>query len=109
MTMCAIDHRGALRRALNGKNPAAVSYQDIVDLKLDLCQTVAPFASAILLDPEYGAAQAIAAGVLPGSKGLLVSMEKTGYAGDNATRITELLPGWDVKRQREWGLRRSSF
>jgi tagatose-1,6-bisphosphate aldolase len=75
MTMCAIDHRGALKRALNGKNPDKVSYQNVVDFKLDLCQAVAPFASAVLLDPEYGAAQAIAAGLLPGSKGLLVSME----------------------------------
>jgi len=103
MTMCAIDHRGALRRALNEKNPATVSYQDIVDFKLDLCQTVAPFASAILLDPEYGAAQAIAGGLMPGSKGLLVSMEKTGYAGDNTARITELLPGWDVKKAKRMG------
>ena len=71
MTMCAIDHRGAPKRALNGENPAAVGYEDIVDFKLDLCQAVAPFASAILLDPEYGAAQAIAAGVLPGTKGFL--------------------------------------
>jgi tagatose 1,6-diphosphate aldolase len=98
MTMCAIDHRGALKRALNEKNPVAVSYQDIVDFKLDLCQAVAPFASAILLDPEYGAGQAIAAGLLPASKGLLVSMEKTGYSGDSAARITELLPGWSVKK-----------
>jgi len=103
MTMCAIDHRGALKRALNEKNPAAVNYQDMVDFKLDLCQAVAPFASAILLDPEYGAGQAIAAGLLPGSKGLLVSMEKTGYAGDSTARITELLPGWNVKRVKKMG------
>jgi len=103
MTMCAIDHRGALRKALNGKNPAAVSYQDMVDFKLDLCQTVAPFASAILLDPEYGAAQAIAQGFLPGSKGLLVSMEKTGYTGDSTARITELLPGWGTKKAKKMG------
>jgi tagatose 1,6-diphosphate aldolase len=56
-----------------------------------------------LLDPEYGAAQAIAAGVLPGHKGLLVSMEKTGYAGDSAARITELLPGWHVKKAKRMG------
>jgi len=103
MTMCAIDHRGALRRALDEKTPAAVSYQDIVDFKLDLCQAVAPFASAILLDPEYGAGQAIAAGLLPGSKGLLVSMEKSGYAGDSAARITELLPGWSAKKVKKMG------
>jgi len=103
MTMCAIDHRGALKRALNEKNPDAVSYQDMVDFKLDLCQAVAPFASAILLDPEYGAGQAIAAGLLPGPKGLLVSLEKTGYTGDNTARITELLPGWSVKKVKKMG------
>ncbi|MGQ9546542.1 MAG: tagatose 1,6-diphosphate aldolase [Dehalococcoidia bacterium] len=103
MAMCAIDHRGALKRALNAKNPGAVSYQEMVDFKLDLCQAVAPFASAILLDPEYGAAQAIASGFLPGTKGLLVSMEKTGYAGDSTARITELLPGWDVRKARRVG------
>ena len=103
MTMCAIDHRGALRRALNEKNPDAVSYQAVVDFKLDLCQAVAPFASAILLDPQYGAAAAIAAGLMPGSKGLLVSMEKSGYTGDSAARITELLPGWSVKKAKKMG------
>ncbi|NWF77865.1 MAG: tagatose 1,6-diphosphate aldolase [Chloroflexi bacterium] len=103
MTMCAIDHRGALKRALNEKNPDAVSYQDMVDFKLDLCQAVAPFASAVLLDPEYGAAQAIASGVLSGIKGLLVSVEKTGYSGDSTARITELLPGWSVKKVKRMG------
>ena len=103
MTMCAIDHRGALRRALNEKNPAAVTYQEIVDFKLDLCQAMAPFASAILFDPEYGAAQAVAAGLMPGAKGLLVSMEKTGYAGPGTARVTELLPGWDVKKAKRTG------
>ena len=103
MTMCAIDHRGALKRALNEKNPDAVSYQDMVDFKLDLCQAVAPFASAILLDPEYGAGQAIAVGLMPGSKGLLISLEKTGYTGGSAARITELLPGWGVKKARKMG------
>jgi tagatose 1,6-diphosphate aldolase len=103
MTMCAVDHRGALKRALNERNPEAVSYQDMVDFKLDLCQSVAPFASAILLDPEYGAGQTIAAGLFPASRGLLVSMEKTGYSGDNSARITELLPGWSVKKAKRMG------
>jgi len=103
MAMCAIDHRGALRRALNEKDSAEVSYQDMVDFKLDLCQAVARFASAILLDPEYGAGQAIAAGVLPPSKGLLVSLEKSGYSGDSKARITELLPGWSVKKAKKMG------
>lgn len=103
MTMCAIDHRGALKRALNEKNPAEVTYQDMVDFKLDLCQAVAAFASAILLDPEYGAAQAIAAGILPGSKGLLVSMERSGYSGTSSARTSELLADWSVRKAKRMG------
>jgi tagatose 1,6-diphosphate aldolase len=103
LTICAIDHRGALQRALNEKDPDAVSYQDMVDFKLDLCRAMAPLASAVLLDPVYGAAQAISAGVLPGRLGLLVSLEKTGYTGNDFARITELLPGWGVKKIKRLG------
>lgn len=103
LTMCAIDHRGALKRALNEKNPEAVTYQDMVDFKIDLCRAMAPLASAILLDPVYGAAQAVAAGVLPGNLGLLVSLEKTGYSGSDVARITEVLPGWGVKKVKKLG------
>ncbi len=103
LTICAIDHRDSLIKALNPENPQAVTYQDMVDFKLDLCQVVVPFASAILLDPIYGAAQAIAAGILPGHTGLLVSMEKTGYEGKSTARITELLPDWNVKKIKKMG------
>lgn len=103
LTVCAIDHRDSLMKALNPENPQAVAYQDMVDFKLDLCRAVAPFASAILLDPIYGAAQALAAGALPGNAGLLVSMEKTGYEGKSIARITELLPDWDVKKIKKMG------
>jgi tagatose 1,6-diphosphate aldolase len=103
LTICAIDHRGALQRAMNEQNPDAVTYQDMVDFKLDLCRGVAPYVSAVLLDPVYGAAQAIAGGMLPGHIGLLVSMEKTGYSGEKTARITELLPGWSVEKVKRMG------
>ncbi len=103
LTICAIDHRGALQRAMNKQNPHAVTYQDMVDFKLDLCRAVAPLASAVLLDPLYGAAQAIAAGILPGHIGLLVSLEKTGYSGKETARITELLPNWEVEKAKRMG------
>ena len=35
----------------------------MVNFKLDLCNAVAPFASAVLLDPIYGAGQVIVSGV----------------------------------------------
>jgi tagatose 1,6-diphosphate aldolase len=103
VTVCAIDHRESLRRALNEKNPEAVSYQEMVDFKLELCRAVAGSASAVLLDPIYGAAPAIVAGVLPGHMGLLVSLEKTGYTGEDTARITELLPDWSVAKIKRLG------
>jgi tagatose 1,6-diphosphate aldolase len=103
LTVCAMDHRASLQRALNSQNPDAVSHQDMVDFKLDLCKAVAPFASAVLLDPIYGAGQAIATGVLPGKTGLLVSIEKTGYSGEKVARITELLPDWSVAKVKRLG------
>jgi tagatose 1,6-diphosphate aldolase len=103
LTVCAIDHRESLKRALNNSNPDAVSYESMVDFKLDLCRSVSPFASAILLDPIYGAGQSIIAGVLPGHTGLLVSIEKSGYVGEKAARITELLPEWNAKKIKRMG------
>jgi len=103
LTVCAIDHRESLRRALNEKNPEAVSYRQMVDFKLDLVGVVAPFASAVLLDPIYGAGQTIASGILPGHTGLLVSTERTGYSGASMARITELLPDWSVRKVKKLG------
>lgn len=103
LTVCAIDHRGSLRHALNPENPAAVSYRDMIEFKFDLCRVLSPFVSAILLDPEYGAGQAISAGVLPGNIGLLVSLEKTGYSGDATARRTEILPDWSISKIKKMG------
>ena len=50
LTVCAIDHRESLRQALNAKKPETVSYQQMVDFKLDLVGVIAPLASAVLLD-----------------------------------------------------------
>ena len=101
--LAAMDHRGALKRMLNPENPKAVSDEDMVRFKLDLCRALAPHASAVLLDPEYGAAQCIAAGVLPGHVGLLVSLEKTGYTGSDTERITELLDNWGPEKLKKMG------
>ena len=103
LAMCAMDHRGSLRRMLDPERPQAVSYSDMVEYKLDLCRALAPHASAVLLDPVYGASQAMATGALPGSTGLLLSIEATGYAGTSERRITELLPGWSVEKTKRMG------
>ena len=103
MAMCALDHRGSLMKMLSAGQSQGAGYQEMVDFKLDLCRVVAPHATAILLDPIYGAAQAIAAGVIPRTTGLLVSLEKSGYSGEAEARVTNLLPEWDVKKIRKMG------
>ena len=103
MTMCALDHRGSLMRMLDETHPESVSYQAMVDFKLDLCRILAPHASAILLDPIYGAGQAISADVLPKNTGLLVSLEESGYSGEAEARVTDLLPDWNVRKIRRMG------
>lgn len=103
MAMCALDHRGSLKRMLNGEHPESVSYQAMVDFKLDLSQSLTPYASAILLDPVYGAPQAVAANILPKNTGLLVSLEKSGYSGEPEARITDLLPGWSIRKVKKMG------
>ncbi len=103
MAMCALDHRGSLKKMLNEPHPERVSYQAMVDFKLDLCRILAPYAGAILLDPVYGAGQAIAAGVLPKNTGLLVSLEESGYSGEAEARVTDLLPDWNVRKIKKMG------
>lgn len=102
-TMLALDHRGSLRKALNPAAPDQVTYDTMVDLKLCLTRALAPLASAVLLDPVYGAAQAIGRRALPGSVGLAVSLEASGYEGEAGARRTTLVPGWDVGKIRRMG------
>jgi tagatose 1,6-diphosphate aldolase len=90
-------------KMLSAGQSQGAGYQEMVDFKLDLCRVVAPHATAILLDPIYGAAQAIAAGVIPRTTGLLVSLEESGYSGEAEARVTNLLPEWDVKKIRKMG------
>ncbi len=96
--MCAMDHRGSLRK-LAGE----LSYNEMVKRKLELCTNLAPYASAVLLDPIFGAAQCLSYGALPKSTGLIVSLEASGYAGESEYRYTELMEEWDVAKVKRMG------
>jgi len=102
-TMCALDHRGSFRRMINPQEPASVTYQEIVTRKLELCSALGPHASALLIDPIFGAAQSINQDVLPRGTGLLVSTEATGYEGGTEHRVTALLEEWGVEKIRRMG------
>ena len=101
--MCAMDHRGSLRSMIDEESPDEVNYKEMVERKLELCSNLAEYASAVLLDPIFGAAQCISYGVLPKDTGLLVSIEATGYGGGKERRLTELLDNWSVEKIRRMG------
>ncbi len=101
--MCAMDHRGSLQSMINPANPTAVTAAEMVERKLELCSTLGKYASAVLLDPIYGAAQCLSNSVLPKNTGLLVSIEATGYEGGKEHRITRLLDGWSVEKIKRMG------
>lgn len=43
LTVCAMDHRASLQQAMHSKKTDTISYQDMVDFKLDLCKTRSAF------------------------------------------------------------------
>src|SRR5512134_3421223 len=86
ITALALDHRQNLRKA----NPAFVSDEELSCFKLDVTSALASEATAVLLDPEVSAAQAIAAGAIPNHVGLVVVVESTGYTGDATARHAQI-------------------
>lgn len=102
-TMCAMDHRGSLESVLCAPERTSDCPREMTAFKLELCAALAPHASAVLLDPIYGAAQAIAHDIIPKNCGLLVSLEATGYTGDSQRRETQLLAGWGAAQLKRMG------
>jgi tagatose-1,6-bisphosphate aldolase len=90
----AIDHRDSLQTAARRKGLPSLSGEDVSALKVRIARALAPAATLVLLDVEYGAAQAIAAGALPGSVALAVPLEAQGYGDVDAVRGTTFLADW---------------
>ncbi|MBN1149084.1 MAG: tagatose 1,6-diphosphate aldolase [Anaerolineales bacterium] len=103
-TALALDHRQNLRRALNPQNPSAVTDEQLAGFKLEVAAALAGEATAVLFDPEYSAAQAVAAGIIPNNAGLVVALEATGYSGDPTARQSQILPGWSVEKAKRMGV-----
>jgi tagatose 1,6-diphosphate aldolase len=99
ITALALDHRQNLRKA----NPAFVNDEELSCFKLDVTSALASEATAVLLDPEVSAAQAIASHAIPGNVGLVVAVESTGYSGDATARQAQIIPGWSVQKAKRMG------
>lgn len=99
ITALALDHRQNLRKA----NPIFASDRELSCFKLDVTSALAPKATAVLLDPEVSAAQAVAQRAIPHHVGLVVAVESTGYTGDASARQAQILPGWSVEKAKRMG------
>lgn len=99
----AMDQRGSLKKGIaqgKGIPEDQVTGQMMEEFKVAVSRILTPYASAILLDPEWGlpAAKARAA-----NAGLLLAYEETGYEATDEHRMPDLLPHLSVKRIKEMG------
>jgi tagatose 1,6-diphosphate aldolase len=102
-TISALDHRGDFVKSLEAMFGTKITWQMVVREKERLLKVLAPHSSAILLDPQYGAGAMIAGGLLPGSVGLMIAREKSGYTLENQSRTTVLLDDWSVEKIKRIG------
>lgn len=96
----AIDQRGALKKMIAKAKGSDATEQEIISFKKIVSSELTPYASSILLDPEYGLP---AAEDRAENAGLLIAYEKTGYDTSTPGRLPDLLPIWSVKRLKEQG------
>ena len=103
IAILALDHRQNLRKLLSPDAPNTVPDADLTTFKRQVVSAVACQATAVLLDPEFGAAQCVFSGVLPGQIGLAIAADETGYTGDSRARLSCVLPGWSVAKAKRMG------
>jgi tagatose 1,6-diphosphate aldolase len=91
----AMDQRGSLQKAIAKAKGADAGAPEMAEFKALVTRVLTRYASAILMDPEYGL-EAIKERA-PGA-GVLLAYEKTGYDADKPGRLPDLLPEWSVRR-----------
>ncbi len=96
----AIDQRGSLQKAIAKAKGAPASDAELSEFKSLVSEVLTPYASAILLDPEYGLP---AVGRRAPEAGVLLAYEKTGYDATVKGRLPDLLPEWSVGRLKAAG------
>jgi tagatose 1,6-diphosphate aldolase len=102
-SITAMDQRNSLRVILDPQNPNEVTPAQLTDAKLALAEALSPHSTAVLLDPQYGVAQAIAAGVLDAHVGLIVTLEADHPKTVGQGRVTQIAPGLSAQKIRRMG------
>jgi len=72
-TRLALDHRQNLHSALNPQSPGSVPDSALTDFTPEVTAASASESTAALLDPQYYAAQSVAAGIMPKDAELVIA------------------------------------
>jgi tagatose 1,6-diphosphate aldolase len=99
----AMDQRGSLKSAIakeKGIDKKDVTPKMLEEFKTAVAQVLTPYATAVLLDPEYGLPAAHARAK---NAGLLLAYENSGYDNTRPGRLPDLLDVWSVHRLVEAG------
>ena len=99
----ALDQRSALRSLFakaSGLGPDAVHVEQLIEFKERVTRILTRYASASLLDPEYGLP---AAARRHQGTGLLLAYEKSGYDKSVPGRLPSLLKDFSVARLKDAG------
>ena len=96
----AIDQRGSLRKMIASGGGVEDVQRAVEDFKIAISEELTPYASSILLDPEYGLPAAARRSI---AAGLLLAYEETGYDASEPGRLPDLLPEWSAYRLKEQG------
>jgi len=94
----AMDQRGSLLKSIakaKGMDSKNVSDSMLSEFKVAVTKTLTPYASAILLDPEYGLEAVKARNK---NAGVLLAYESSGYDNTKPGRLPDLLENWSVAR-----------
>ncbi|MFS1663532.1 tagatose-bisphosphate aldolase [Streptococcus sp. zg-JUN1979] len=102
----AFDQRGALKKMMATYQDKEPTSKQIEELKALVSEVLTPYASSILLDPEFGLKASL---VRSEGSGLLLAYEKTGYDSQSTSRLPDCLEEWSVKRLHESGAQAIKF
>lgn len=103
-SMAAIDQRPPISKFIANKqgiDESKVSDQSISELKGMLAEGLAPAASALLVDPNYGYSSAI--NFLRPDRGLLITLEDHRFEDTATGRKSECIRNWSVEKIRRMG------
>lgn len=99
----AMDQRGSLQKSIakaRGVDAKQITCQHMEEFKVAVSKVLTPYATAILLDPEFGLPAARARAK---NAGVLLAYEKTGYDADKPGRLPDLLDLESVARLKQKG------